>query len=54
MDDWLAVYGIPVTQRHHALEDSKMTAHLWTALIERLKEHNVITLGDLYTYLSKT
>lgn len=54
LDDWLDVYGIPVTQRHHALEDAKMTAGLWAALIGRLKERGVITLGDLYTYLSKT
>lgn len=54
LDEWLEVYGIPVAQRHHALEDSKMTAQLWTALIARLKEQNVITLGDLYTFLSRT
>lgn len=54
LDDWLEVYGIPVTQRHHALEDSKMTASLWTALIARLTNCGVITLGDLYTFLSKT
>lgn len=53
LDDWLAIYEIPVTQRHHALEDSKMTAELWVILIRQLRERGVITLGDLYAYLSK-
>lgn len=52
LDEWLEVYGIPVTRRHHALEDAKMTAFLWTALIDRLRERNVMTLGDLYVFLS--
>lgn len=54
LDDWLDAYEIPVTQRHHALEDSKMTAELWVNLIQRLNERGVVTLGDLYTYLSRT
>ncbi|MNN47778.1 DNA polymerase III PolC-type [compost metagenome] len=53
LDDWLEVYDIPRLRRHHALEDSKMTAGLWCVIIERLKENGVITLGDLYSYLSK-
>ncbi|WP_223069615.1 exonuclease domain-containing protein [Paenibacillus caui] len=52
LDEWLEVYGIPVTRRHHALEDAKMTAFLWTALIEQLGEKGVQTLGDLYVFLS--
>ncbi|MCM3699835.1 exonuclease domain-containing protein [Paenibacillus macerans] len=54
LDDWLKVCGIPITRRHHALEDAKMTAQLWTVLVGRLKDRGVITLGDLYTFLSKT
>lgn len=54
LDEWLQAYDIPVTQRHHALEDAKMTAGLWKAMIGRLKDRNVITLGDLYGFLSKT
>ncbi|MNP12145.1 DNA polymerase III PolC-type [compost metagenome] len=53
LDEWLEVYDIPRLRRHHALEDSKMTAGLWTAIITHLKEQGVITLGDLYSYLSK-
>lgn len=54
LDEWLAEFEIPITRRHHALEDAKMTACLWTRLISRLKDRGVITLGDLYNYLSKT
>lgn len=54
LDDWLAVYGIPITLRHHALEDAKMTAYLWTALVDRLWERGVHTLGDLYVFLSQS
>lgn len=53
LDDWLNIYQIPITKRHHALEDARMTARLWTALVSRLKERGVSTLGDLYAYLSK-
>lgn len=53
LDEWLDVYKIPITTRHHALEDSKMTALLWSALILRLRDRGVVTLGDLYAYLSK-
>ncbi|MNI29199.1 DNA polymerase III PolC-type [compost metagenome] len=54
LDDWLEVYNIPILNRHHALEDSRMTASLWRAIIKQLRDHGVITLGDLYSYLSKT
>ncbi|WP_433943689.1 exonuclease domain-containing protein [Paenibacillus sp. SN-8-1] len=54
LDDWLNVYGIEITVRHHALEDSKMTAALWAALIPRLRQKKVLTLGDLYVFLSKS
>lgn len=54
LDDWLELYDIPILTRHHALEDSKMTAGLWVAIIHRLRDRGVITLGDLYSFLSKT
>lgn len=54
LDDWLRVYKIPILQRHHALEDAKMTSSLWQAMIGQLRERGVITLGDLYHFLSKT
>lgn len=53
LDEMLDYYGIPITQRHHALEDSIMTAKLWLKLKEEASERSVNTLGDLYAYLSR-
>lgn len=52
LDSLLHAYEIPVTQRHHALEDSLMTAELWSRFMEEIKARNVDTLGDLYALLS--
>ncbi len=49
----LNMYEIPVTTRHHALEDSLMTAKLWVKFIAEITDRQVITLGDLYMYLSR-
>ncbi|MGO4275200.1 3'-5' exonuclease, partial [Paenibacillus sp. TAF58] len=38
--------------RHHALDDSLMTAQLWSRFMEEIKSRNVDTLGDLYALLS--
>ncbi|REE84368.1 DNA polymerase-3 subunit epsilon [Paenibacillus taihuensis] len=53
LDDLLDYSGIEITQRHHALEDSMMTAQLWQHYLRQILSRNVITLGDLYAYLSK-
>jgi DNA polymerase-3 subunit epsilon len=54
LDTLLNMYDIPVTVRHHALEDAKMTAILWTRFIEQiLDDKQITTLGDLYAYLSR-
>ncbi|MFD1953415.1 exonuclease domain-containing protein [Paenibacillus thailandensis] len=52
LDEVLAANGIPITQRHHALEDSLMTAKLWQIYLRKIKERQIVTLGDLYAYLS--
>jgi DNA polymerase-3 subunit epsilon len=52
LDALLTEYGIDITKRHHALEDSLMTAKLWSSFMEEIKSRNVDTLGDLYTLLS--
>ncbi|WP_044477824.1 exonuclease domain-containing protein [Paenibacillus antibioticophila] len=54
LDDWLRVYEVPLLRRHHALEDSRMTSGLWISMIEKLRERGIVTLGDLYVFLSKT
>ena len=50
LDSLLHAYDIPVTNRHHALEDSLMTAQLWSRFMEEIKSRNVDTLGDLYAF----
>ncbi|PND65983.1 hypothetical protein, partial [Escherichia coli] len=53
LDELLESYGVEVTHRHHALEDSIMTAKLWQRFLAMIHSRNIITLGDLYAYLSK-
>ncbi len=53
LDTLLDHYGVKVTQRHHALEDARMTARLWSRLLEQARERDVQTLGDLYMQLSR-
>lgn len=52
LDSLLDIYGIDVTIRHHALEDSFMTAKLWQCFMDEIKRREVDTLGDLYALLS--
>ncbi|MBP1989250.1 exonuclease domain-containing protein [Paenibacillus eucommiae] len=52
LDSLLDAMDIEVTLRHHALEDSLMTARLWSRFMEEIKARNVDTLGDLYSLLS--
>ncbi|WP_199621060.1 exonuclease domain-containing protein [Paenibacillus alkalitolerans] len=53
LDALIAAHGIPAGKRHHALEDSLMTARLWVSFMRRIQERNIHTLGDLYAYLSQ-
>lgn len=53
LDSLLEHYEIPVTNRHHAMEDARMTAVLWGKLVDEVLDRNVHTLGDLYAYLSR-
>ncbi len=41
--DWL---GVTITGRHTALGDAKAAAEIWTALIPRLREKGIRTLGE--------
>ncbi|TBL81322.1 exonuclease domain-containing protein [Paenibacillus thalictri] len=53
LDYLLDMYEVPVTVRHHALEDAVMTAKLWSKFMAEIKARDVLTLGDLYSHLSK-
>ncbi|WP_284644913.1 exonuclease domain-containing protein [Paenibacillus silviterrae] len=52
LDTLLNMYGIEIFKRHHALEDSRMTAKLWGCFLKEIREKNIATLGDLYARLS--
>jgi DNA polymerase-3 subunit epsilon len=51
LDDLLQQYGIPTTKRHHALEDARMTAHLFIHQIEQLENEGVRTLYELEKFI---
>lgn len=53
LDLLLEKYDIPITTRHHALEDSIMTAQLWCKFVAIMEERQVLTMGDLYAHLSR-
>ncbi|MWC28922.1 3'-5' exonuclease [Paenibacillus sp. MMS18-CY102] len=53
LDELLESANIPIADRHHALKDSIMTAKLWMAYLKKIQERNIVTLDDLYAYLSK-
>lgn len=54
LDTLLERHSIPIENRHHALSDSLMTAQLWLQYMEKISEKkSIVTLGDLYAYLSQ-
>ncbi|WP_172252522.1 exonuclease domain-containing protein [Saccharibacillus deserti] len=52
LDELLQEEGIEIKERHHALGDSLMTAKLWGGYMNRVREEQISTLGDLYARLS--
>jgi len=54
LDTLLLRNEIPIANRHHALSDSFMTAKLWNKYMQEiLHKKNIVTLGDVYAYLSQ-
>ncbi|GAB6988641.1 exonuclease domain-containing protein [Paenibacillus pini] len=54
LDELLSNKGITIQGRHHALEDARMTAKLWSAYLADISHHRQVeTLSDLYAYLSR-
>lgn len=54
LDTLLHRNEIPIANRHHALSDSIMTAQLWNIYMQKVaKRKSIVTLGDLYAYLSQ-
>lgn len=52
LDAILDLYGVEVLQRHHALDDSIMTARLWSKMLHDIRERDITNLGELYAHLS--
>ncbi|MEO3944198.1 exonuclease domain-containing protein [Gorillibacterium sp. CAU 1737] len=52
LDALLDYYDIPCENRHHALADSRMTARLWSQMLNEILGRGVTNLGDLYSRLS--
>lgn len=52
LDAMLDLYGVDVLKRHHALDDSIMTAHLWSRMLKDIQAKDITNLGDLYAHLS--
>jgi len=48
LEDLCKHNGIPVIGRHHALEDAKMTAKLWSLYLKKVKILGCETLQDVY------
>ncbi|WP_082394145.1 exonuclease domain-containing protein [Bacillus sp. JCM 19034] len=53
LDECCHHYQIPITTRHHALEDALVTAKLWQKNVRFAKELGYETLQDIYTYLAR-
>lgn len=52
LDSVLEMYGVEMLRRHHALDDSVMTAHLWSKMQGDIRERGIHNLGELYSHLS--
>lgn len=52
LDAMLDLYDVEMLRRHHALEDSIMTAHLWSKMLKDIQAREITNLGDLYSHLS--
>ncbi|MBD8026172.1 3'-5' exoribonuclease [Ureibacillus sp. Re31] len=44
---------IPITNRHNALGDAKMTAKLWSVYVEKVMQIGCETLNDVYNHFAK-
>lgn len=53
LDTVLQYCDIPIEDRHHALHDAKATGELWIRFIEQAMSKRVMTLRDMYMYLSR-
>lgn len=53
LDECCIACGVEIHNRHHALEDAKMTAQLWRYYIKKAKEIGCNNLRDMYEVVAK-
>lgn len=53
LDEACETLNIPIINRHHALGDAVMTAHIWTSLVGELKQLDIDSLEKLYSRLTE-
>lgn len=53
LEDLCTHNGIPITDRHHALGDAKMTAKLWGIYVDKARALGCDTLNDVYNRFSR-
>jgi DNA polymerase-3 subunit epsilon len=53
LEDICLLYGIEITNRHHALEDANITAQIWSLIIKKARDLGLKNLREVYEYLSK-
>ncbi|MEK3855427.1 exonuclease domain-containing protein [Cytobacillus sp. FSL H8-0458] len=53
LEDICEFYNIPVKDRHHALEDAKLTAILWCCLIGEVNKMGCSNLKEVYERLAR-
>jgi len=53
LEDLCEHIGVPVTGRHHALEDAKLTAKLWDHYVRIVTTLGCETLQDVYSQFAK-
>lgn len=51
LDHLLTKYEVPVYERHHALEDAKMTASLFLKFLDQLEQRGITTMRGLDNYV---
>ncbi|MEW9668872.1 PolC-type DNA polymerase III [Ammoniphilus sp. 3BR4] len=51
LDHLLEQYRIPIRDRHHALEDARMTAQLFIKLMDQLERRGITTIRGLDNYI---
>jgi DNA polymerase-3 subunit epsilon len=53
LEDCCKHCGIDVVNRHHALGDAKMTAHLWSHYLQKIQEMGYGTLREVYEHIAR-